>query len=96
MTTNKALLRRLWDEIAASHDNGKGIPLREYDPDDQDDMNEMYYGLLKVIDPIDLTDKRLQSYILRSRNVRLFSLQSKSKGTKKYIINDSKMRISIH
>ena len=32
---------RLWDEAAANYDNGKGITLREYNPDDQDDMIEI-------------------------------------------------------
>ena len=49
-----------WKEAAASYDNGKGIPLREYNPDDKEDMAEVC-GLLQVTDPLDR--RRLQSYI---------------------------------
>lgn len=51
---------RAWETAAAAYDQGKGVPLEEVDPDDKDDMKQVY-DALKVTDYF--AQKRLTKYI---------------------------------
>eukprot|EP00547_Thalassionema_nitzschioides_P014339 CAMPEP_0194237956 /NCGR_PEP_ID=MMETSP0158-20130606/4816_1 /TAXON_ID=33649 /ORGANISM="Thalassionema nitzschioides, Strain L26-B" /LENGTH=447 /DNA_ID=CAMNT_0038972097 /DNA_START=84 /DNA_END=1427 /DNA_ORIENTATION=- len=53
-----------WREAAAAFDDGKGLRLEEYNPDDNEDM-QLLYQALKVNDPH--AKKRLKGYIRRLR-----------------------------
>ena len=62
-----------WKEAAAAHrdESGTGLPLAEFDPDNDDDMAPVY-SALKVTHPV--AQKRLYQYIRRFREHALFPL----------------------
>ena len=82
--------KNVWEAAAAAHDGGKGIPLRECDPDDNETMGFIYSAFdVKKID----AQLRLKAYIRRLRETG--GLQQQQHREEINVLKDRQRKLEI-